>query len=108
MAKKLKWMVRLGPTEWAQHTYARKEGDHLKLLGSVQRGLQLGALAITCEGQYVQVVGDFVMPLNRSQILYALEKASASTRRKTAWVSHRAHASSVVIRVKRARVPVMH
>lgn len=76
MAKQLNWMVRLGVAEWTRHTYERKDSS-LILLGSVKRGPQMGALGMTDTGQYVQVVGDYLVPLNRSQIERALVKARA-------------------------------
>jgi hypothetical protein len=66
--------VRLGVPEWSRYTYARPEGDALRLLGSVRRGPQMGALAMTENGQYVQVVGDYVTPLNSSQLTRAMTK----------------------------------
>ena len=47
----------------------------MRLLGSVRRGPQMGALAMTEDGHYVQVVGDYVTPLNSSQLTRALAKA---------------------------------
>lgn len=76
MARQVNWMVRLGVAEWAKYTYARKDSS-LVLLGSVKRGPQMGALGMTDTGQYVQVVGDYLVPLNRSQIERALVKARA-------------------------------
>lgn len=67
--------MRLGVPEWSRYTYARPEDDPLRLLGSVRRGPQMGALARTQDGQYVQVVGDYVTPLNSSQLARALAKA---------------------------------
>ncbi len=67
--------MRLGVPEWSRYTYARPEGDALRLLGSVRRGPQMGALAMTEDGHYVQVVGDYVTPLNSSQLTRALAKA---------------------------------
>lgn len=66
--------MRLGVPEWSRYTYARPEGDALRLLGSVKRGPQMGALAMTQDGQYVQVVGDYVTPLNSSQLARAMAK----------------------------------
>ena len=66
--------MRLGAPEWSRYTYARPEGDALRLLGSVRRGPQMGALAMTEDGQYVQVVGDYVTPLNSSQLARAMAK----------------------------------
>ena len=34
----------------------------------------MGALAMTEDGQYVQVVGDYVTPLNSSQLIRAMTK----------------------------------
>ncbi|MES2948830.1 MAG: hypothetical protein V4858_09860 [Pseudomonadota bacterium] len=65
MPKKQSWFIRLGQPEWERHTYARPKSDALQLLGSVRRGMQIGALAKTEDGEYVQVVGDFVTPLNK-------------------------------------------
>ena len=66
--------MRLGTLEWSRYTYARPEGDALRLLGSVRRGPQMGALAMTEDGQYVQVVGDHVTPLNTAQLTRAMAK----------------------------------
>ena len=75
MAKKVAWHIRLGVPEWSRYTYARAEGDVLRLLGSVRRGPQIGALAMTEEGRYVQVVGDYITPLNSGQLTRAMAKA---------------------------------
>lgn len=40
----------------------------------------MGALAVTTEGRYVQVVGDFITPLNKGQISRAIAKASEPER----------------------------
>ena len=99
MAKKLAWFVRLGPLEWARYTYDRPEGDPLRLLGSVKRGPQMGALGVTADGQYVQVVGDFITPLCTSQITRVLAKAKAPDSRPPA----RPVSAPVVVVVKRRR-----
>ena len=78
MAKKAKWVIRLGETEWKRHTYTRPASDGLRLLGSVRRGAQVGALAVDAQGNYLQVVGDCTVSLNRSQIASALTTASTS------------------------------
>ena len=44
------WRVFLGRAAWSRYTYERPEGDDLKLLGSVSKGAQVGALAMTAEG----------------------------------------------------------
>ena len=77
MVKKLKWAVRLGPQEWVRYTYERPPGDPVELLGSVKRGMQVGALALV-DGEYFQVIGDHMALLNTSQIARALAKAPAA------------------------------
>lgn len=101
-----KWAVQIGEHEWAPHTYPRSPGDDLRLIGSVRRGPQRGALAQTSAGDYVQVVGDHLTPLNRSQIAKAIAAASASaTYRYTPPPSKPITAPTVVI--KRRRIPVL-
>ncbi|RZL64886.1 MAG: hypothetical protein EOP81_06840 [Variovorax sp.] len=60
--------ITIGP-RWSLFTYAR---DDMRLLGTVQRGMQIGALASLPDGGYAQVNGDIVEPLNASRVLYAL------------------------------------
>jgi len=43
-------------------------------LGRVQRGMEVGALALTPQGEYVQVNGSVVTPLNASKVLATLRK----------------------------------
>jgi hypothetical protein len=47
---KSKWVVRLG-LEWQRHTQSRSVGESLRMLGSVQRGAQVGALAVDGNGR---------------------------------------------------------
>jgi hypothetical protein len=105
MTKKLKWTVRLGKPEWERHTYERDENDNIRLLGSVRRGLQVGALGVTHEGKYLQVVGDHIVELNTSQIAGAIAVASIQAGR-TAHHFTKPKASPVVT-VKKRRIPVM-
>lgn len=105
MAKKAGWIVRLGQQEWSRYTYRRLDGDPLRLLGSVKRGQQVGALAITDDGRYVQVVGDFIVPLNNSEIAAAVAKAAKLDPYTAARTVPRAVAAPVpVVIVKRRRV----
>ena len=46
------------------------------MIGEVSRGQEMGQLAITPDGQYVQVNGSMVQPLNTSRVLAALRKAA--------------------------------
>lgn len=41
----------------------------------VQRGMQIGVLALEGSGQYVQVNGDMIQPLNKAQVLKALRSS---------------------------------
>lgn len=104
MSKKAQWFVRLGATEWIRYTYARKPEDGLRLIGSVRRGAQVGALGETALGEYVQVVGDFVVVLNRRQISKAVAVAPESDRRGP-FVQTQVRAPVVVI--KRRRIPLL-
>ena len=69
------WAVRLGPTEWPRFTYERPPGDRLTLLGVVSRGIQIGALAQTADGQFLQVNGDHESPLPAGAMRRLVEKA---------------------------------
>lgn len=76
--KKNRWHVRLGETEWTRHTYAREDAA-LQLLGSVRRGAQVGALGVTDEGEYVQVVGDHLTTLSKRELTKAVSIARANS-----------------------------
>lgn len=60
-----KWVVRLGPPEWQRHTQSRNVGETVRMLGSVQRGAQVGALAVDGNGDFFQVNGEYLTPLNK-------------------------------------------
>jgi hypothetical protein len=64
---------------------------------------------MTADKKYVQVVGDYVVPLNQGQIKQAIAKYKAYEARLAAATTP--HASRVVpppvVVVKRRRVPVM-
>lgn len=122
LAKKENWLVRFGRDEWARHTYERPADDPIRLLGSVRRGPQIGALGITTDEKYVQVVGDYVVPLNKSQITQAIARYKAfQARLAKATAPHssypsppfsashalRVAAPRPVVVVKRRRIPVM-
>ena len=74
---KAKCMVRLGPDEWARHTRPGSVGKSLRLLGSVQRGAQVGALAVDENGGYFQVNGEYVAPLGKHVVAKAISAAQA-------------------------------
>jgi hypothetical protein len=73
-----RWVVRLGREEWQRHTYERPQEQGLRLLGSVTCDALVGALAVTPEGQYLQINGDYVSPLNTSQLRGVVAKALRS------------------------------
>jgi hypothetical protein len=99
---KAKWIVRLGQVEWSRHTRTEDAGESLRLLGSVQRGAQIGALAVDSEGAYFQVNGAYVAPLNKRLIGKAVSAASRAPARH-APAAKRAVAAPVVT-VRRRRV----
>lgn len=105
------WRVTLGRLAWSRHTYERPQGDALKLLGSVSKGMQVGALAMTAEGQYVQVVGDHITPLNTKEIAKAVANAPKESaafdpefsRESSPWLVARKDAPAPVVIVKKCR-----
>jgi hypothetical protein len=102
-----KWHIRLGENEWIKHTYFRCENDDIKLLGSVRRGAQVGALAINQDGQFFQVVGDYLVPLNKSQVAKALAAASINPYLATSYVKKAVPVTPPVVIVKRRRIAVI-
>ena len=107
MSINTRWVVRLGREEWQRHTYERPPELGLRLLGSVSCDALVGALAITPEGQYLQINGDYVSPLNTSQLRSAVAKALRSRDPCNEWrseLSRPAAAPAPLIIVKRRRV----
>jgi hypothetical protein len=76
------WKIELGEHRWARFTYPRSPVDGLRLLGSIARGLQIGALAQTPDGRYVQVNGDHVTALSDAQVRRALRLVEAAQPRE--------------------------
>ncbi len=74
---KAKWVVRLGQSEWARHTDALNVDESLRLIGSVQHGAQQGALAVDGNGNYFQVNGQYIAPLNKRHVGKAVSVAQA-------------------------------
>jgi hypothetical protein len=72
------WVVRLGREEWERHTYERPAADVLHLLGSVAHGAAIGALATDKEGNYLQVNGDHISPLNAGHLRRAVAAAKTT------------------------------
>ena len=106
------WRVVLGKVAWSRYTYERPEGDDLKLLGSVSKGAQVGALAMTVEGEYVQVVGDYMVPLKTKEIAKAVANAPRETNpvlsgETPSWQAFCKEAPPPVVIVRKRRVAVM-
>lgn len=106
------WRVVLGRAAWSRYTYERAEGDELKLLGSVSKGAQVGALAMTAEGAYVQVVGDYLVPLKTKEIAKAIanapkERGPVLSSEMPARLASRKESPAPVVIVKKRRVAIM-
>jgi len=101
---KAKWVVRLGQSEWVRHTHTRNVGESLRLLGSVQHGAQVGALAVDGNGDYFQVNGEYVSPLNKRYIAKAISAAQSHVPSRYEPPRQRS-ASPPVVTVRRSRVP---
>jgi hypothetical protein len=97
------WVVRLGREEWLRFTYERPDDPALRLLGSVERGPQTGALAVDQDGKYLQVNGDYTSPLNSSQLRKAVATAKRSSSRPFA-IRSQATPHVPVVTIKRRRV----
>lgn len=72
---KAKWVVRLGQSEWARHTNSPNVDAALRLIGSVQHGARQGALAVDGNGNYFQVNGEYIAPLNKRHVGKAISAA---------------------------------
>ena len=96
------WRIQLGDDHWARFTYARPEGSPFRLLGSVARNAQVGALAETADGQFLQVNGDHVTPLSNGQLRRAVDALRRAAPRRP--IRREAHpAPPTVVTVKRRR-----
>jgi hypothetical protein len=101
---KQRWHVQFGAEHWRRHTHDRMEQQGLQLLGSIARAGQFGALAQTADGDYVQINGDHITPLNRSQVARAIRIAQAAEQQRSHSPPRRAATSAPTIIVKRRRV----
>lgn len=97
---KSKWVVRLG-LEWQRHTQSRSVGESLRMLGSVQRGAQVGALAVDGNGDFFQINGEYVAPLNKRLIAKAIKAAQG--RAQSRYEPPRT-ASAPIVTVRRSRL----
>jgi len=89
----------LGP-RWAFFTYQRED---LELLGTVQRGMQIGALARLPDGNYAQVNGDIVGLLNKSRVEFALRSAGGAKAARAPLGIARPPAPAATVTVKKRR-----
>lgn len=82
------------------------EHTGFRYLAVIQNGMQIGALAQTADGRYVQVNGAVVQPLNADQVQRALrrERPSRDQYRKPAAPPSTAAVPLVSVR-RRRRVP---
>ena len=102
MGREKVWNIRLGDAHWHAYTYPRASDQPFRLIGSIARGPQVGALAVTPQGQYVPVNGDFGPPLSARQVRRALSAVQSSQ----AWHAPQPRAAAavnVVVHVKRRR-----
>lgn len=100
---KSKWVVRLGQPEWQRHTHCGNVGESLQMLGSVQRGAQVGALAVDGNGDFFQVNGEYVTRLSKHLIAKAVKAAQGRAQSRYQPPTARTVAAPVVM-VRRRRV----
>lgn len=86
--------IHIGP-RWAAFAQERPDAT---MLGTVQRGMQIGALALLADGTYAQVNGDIVEPLNASRVRHAMRSQHGA-----APAPRPAAAAPVVVTVKKRR-----
>jgi hypothetical protein len=74
------WQIQLGEMYWRRYTSERPPSEGVQLLGSVQRGAQKGALAVSSDGQtYYQINGDYLTPLSPAQLKRAVQIATVAS-----------------------------
>lgn len=69
-----KYRIFIGP-RWHSFAYDR---EGMQMLGTIQRGMQIGALAKLEDGNYAQVNGDIIEVLNKSRVEFALQSATGA------------------------------
>ena len=95
------WYVELGAEHWQRYTFARLEREGYILIGRILRGGQYGALAETADGRFVQINGDYVSPLNTSQVRRAIGLALL---RRERLENQQRRIASPTVTVRRRRV----
>ena len=69
--------IRLG-ADWS--FFAQYTPD-TRLIGTEQDGMQIGALAQSIDGRYLQINGDVHRTLNSSRVEHALDRATGTARK---------------------------
>jgi hypothetical protein len=92
---------------WRQFAF---KADGLEYLGTIQRGMEIGALAQDEAGSYLQVNGDIQQALNKSRVAMLLR--NATVRRQAVVPAHQpvqAHSErpAVSVTIKRRRRVVL-
>lgn len=85
------------------YRFCQSPPDGVKVLGTIQEGQAIGALAQRADGRYVQLNGDFERDLDAAAVETLL--ARQGWRQSTA--ESGSAAGAPVVTVKRRRVPVM-
>ena len=94
-------IVHLGPRLSLPWLMAPEDG--CRVIGEVSRGQEMGQLAITPEGLYVQVNGSTVQPLNTSRVQAALRKAARQQNVNLQELMPRAPQAAPVVIVRKKR-----
>ena len=88
---------------WSAFAYAR---DGVAFIGTIQRGMQIGALARMADGTYAQINGDIIETLNKSRVEFAL-RAATGTRAGQPIVNIPRVAPATLVTVKKRRRVVL-
>ena len=86
---------------WTRFTYARAD---MELMGTVQFGMQVGALARLPSGDYAQVNGDFIEVLDADHVAMALRRAGVSEQGGAIEANRVSFAAPTVTIKKRRRI----
>jgi len=99
--------LRITPTGGERFLPRLPPGAHL--LGTVQRGLQIGALVQLADRSYAQLNGDVLEHLNSSQVEHALRSALGSAHHRGARAAQQPAAPrappQVIVKKRRVIVP---
>ncbi|WP_077001335.1 hypothetical protein [Variovorax sp. KK3] len=76
----------------------------MEMLGTVQRGMQIGALVRLADGSYAQVNGDVIEVLNKSKVEFVLGPTARRELNPTYSIPTQAPSTAVVVIKKRRRI----